>query len=88
MQPWAPAVYFLCLFASALCAWLLARSYSKTGTKLLLWSSLCFVFLAINNLLVVVDLLFVPTIDLTLIRQFSSMAALVVLLYGFIWELD
>jgi hypothetical protein len=78
----------LCLLSSAICAWLLARSYFRSRTRLLLWSSLCFGLLALNNLLVVVDLLVVPAIDLTILRQLSSLAAVFILLYGFIWELD
>ena len=35
-------VYVLCFLTSAACAWLLGRSYARTGTRLLLWSSVCF----------------------------------------------
>ena len=47
------AVYLLCFATSSACAYLLARSYARTGTRLLLWSALCFLFLAANNLAVV-----------------------------------
>jgi len=50
------AVYLLCVVTSTLCAGLLTRSYLRSGTQLLLWSALCFMMLALNNLLVVVDL--------------------------------
>jgi hypothetical protein len=57
--------------------------------RLLLWSAACFVFLALNNLLVVVDILVTgPSIDLSIVRQLSTLIAVSVLLYGFIWELD
>ncbi len=36
------AVYVLCFLTSAACAWLLGRSYSANRTRLLLWSSICF----------------------------------------------
>ena len=89
MLTWAATVYLLCLLASATCAWLLIRSYTRSATRLLLWSAACFVLLALNNLLVVVDLLILPTtIDLTILRQLSSLSAVLILLYGFIWELD
>lgn len=80
-------VYGLCLAASILCAALLARAYRVSGSRLLLWSAVCFGFLALNNLLVVVDMVLTPgTVDLTLARQAAALAAVGVLLYGFIWE--
>jgi len=82
-------VFLLCFATSLLCLVLLARSYIQNGGKLLLWSALGFVFLAINNLLVVIDLVLLPnSIDLLPFRNLSSLAAVAVLLYGFIWETD
>lgn len=89
MSALATIVYLLCLAASAACGWLLVRSYNRHRSKLLLWSAICFVLLAINNLLVVIDLIVLPqAIDLGGLRLASSLAAIAVLLYGFIWELD
>ena len=80
-------VYLLCLATSATCAVLLARSYARTHARLLLWSALCFAFLTLNNLIVVVDILVLPNlIDLSLWRLVASLVAVSVLLYGFIWE--
>jgi Family of unknown function (DUF5985) len=85
----APTIYTLCLLSSAACAWLLIRSFTRTRTRLLLWAAACFVLLALNNLLVVVDLVLTgASVDLGLIRQLCSLAAVSILLYGFIWELD
>lgn len=81
------AVYLLCLATSVACALLLARSYARTRARLLLWSALCFAFLSLNNLIVVIDLLILPTsIDLSIWRLAASLVAVSVLLYGFIWE--
>ena len=78
-------VYVLCFLTSAACAVLLGRSYARSGARLLLWSSLCFVFLALNNFLVVVDLVILPTeIDLRLYRYGFAIAGILTLLYGFI----
>ncbi len=85
---WPAAVYLLCLLTSAVCAWLLVRSYRRTGSRLLMWSAACFVLLTLNNLLVVGDLLIFPSTDLTLLRIGSALAAVATLLYGFIWEAD
>jgi hypothetical protein len=81
-------VYILCFLTSAACAWLLGRSYRQTGTGLLLWSSICFVFLALNNLALVLDLVIWPSpeVDLRLPRLLLALAAGCSLLFGFIWK--
>ena len=82
------AVYILCLLTSVACAGLLVRSYAHTRTRLLLWTATCFALLAVNNLLVVVDLLLLPHVNLVPLRHLASLAAVSVLLVGFIWEAD
>ena len=82
------AVYTLCFLTSSACALLLARNYWRTGARLLLWSALCFLFLAGNNLVVILDMLVLPDIDFRLVRHLLSLAALGVLLFGFIWDLE
>ena len=79
-------VYILCLLTSAACAWLLGRSYSRSGVRLLLWSSICFAFLAANNLALVLDLLVWPEPDLRLPRLLLALAAVVSLIWGFVWD--
>lgn len=89
MEAWAPLVYVLCLLTSATCATLLVRGYVRNKTKFLLWSAACFVLLALNNLIAVVDLVILPAaINLQVARVLASLAAVAVLLYGFIWETD
>ena len=79
-------VYLLCFVTAAACALLLARTWWRTGMRLLLWSALCFLFLAGNSLVVILDLLVLREIDLSLVRTGLSLAAVCVLLYGFIWD--
>ena len=82
-------VYVLCFLTSTACAWLLGRSYHRNGTQLLLWSSICFGFLAVNNLVLVFDLLIWPEgADLRLLRLLLSLAAVVSLIWGFVWEVE
>ena len=83
-------VYVLCFLTSAACAWLLGRSYSRSGVRLLLWSSICFVFLAGNNLILALDLVVwpAPEVDLRLPRLLLSLAAVASLIWGFIWEVE
>jgi hypothetical protein len=82
----AEAVYLLCALTSLVCAVLLLRGYARSRTPLLLWVSLCFVALALNNLLVVVDYLVLPARDLRIWRHGTALAGFAVLLHGFIWE--
>ncbi len=81
-------VYLLCFATSSAVAWLLARNYRRTGARLLLWSALCFACLAANNLAVVVELLILPAADLRLVRLLLSLAAVTVLLFGLIGEME
>ena len=80
------AVYLLCFLTSAGCAALLMRSYRRTRTRLLLWSAICFICLALNNLILVVDLLVLPAWDFRVLRQGFLLLAVGVLLFGFIWD--
>jgi hypothetical protein len=88
MQIFPPAVYLLCLATSVLCAVLLTRSYRRSRTKLLLWSALCFVGLAANNLFLFADAVLFQNIDLRPLRHLSSLAAIAILVYGFVWEAE
>lgn len=82
----AELIYFACFLASVLCATLLVRSYRASRTPLLLWSSLCFVGLALNNALLFLDLTGILEPDLSLYRGVIGLASLMVLLYGLIWH--
>ena len=82
------AVSLLCFATSAACALLLIRNFMRTRARLLLWSGICFSFLALNNLLVILDLLLIPQVSLQIPRLVASIVALGVLLFGFIWDLE
>jgi hypothetical protein len=89
MQAILPSlVYLLCFLTSAACAGLLARQYGVSRSPILLWSAACFVFLALGNLFVVLDILILPDIDLRAARLWVTFIAVCVLLFGFIWEVD
>ena len=79
-------VYLLCAVAALVCSVLLLRAYRRVRARLLLWSGLCFGFLTLNNVLVAVDLVIFPDVDLFLLRNLSALAGIVALLYGLIWE--
>ncbi len=79
-------VYTLGAVVSFICAALLLRGYIRGRRKLLLWSGLCFLLLGVSNSLVFVDLILLPEIDLYLPRLWTTALAMVLLLYGLIWE--
>lgn len=81
-------VYLLCLLTSGLCAFLLARAWRATGTRLLLWAAVCFGLLAVNNLFLFLDLIVFPGVQLLWARQISQLLAICILLYAFIWEAE
>lgn len=82
------AVYAGCFATSGLCAYLLTRSFRRTRARLLLWSAICFVLLAANNLVLFVDMLVLPDVDLRMGRLVLSLGAVVSLLVGCIWDLE
>ena len=81
-------VYLLCFVTSGLCALLLSAQYRRSPSPLLLWSAACFVFLALSNLMVVVDQLVLVDRDLKLSRLVLTLIAVSLLLFGFIWEAE
>lgn len=80
-------LYLLCFLTSTWCCFLLIRSYRRNGSRILLWTAACFVLLAIDNLLVIFDLVITgPSVDLSLPRLFTTFFAVATLLVGFVWE--
>jgi len=79
-------VYVIGACTSAACSVLLMRGYVRGRKRLLLWSGLCFTGLAISNLLIFVDLVLIPDVDLYPYRLATAAVAMLLLLYGLIWE--
>jgi hypothetical protein len=84
----AGIIYSLCALTAVLCATLLLQSYARSRYRLLLWSGLCFVGLSVNNLLLVLDKLVYPHIDLAPWRSAMALLAMCVLLYGLVWDAE
>jgi ABC-type enterochelin transport system permease subunit len=82
----AQTIYILCTLTSLACAGLLFASYRRTRYRLLFWSGSCFGVMTINNLLLVLDKVVFPNVDFLPSRLISALVALVLLLYGLIYE--
>ncbi|HEY9398150.1 MAG TPA: DUF5985 family protein [Burkholderiales bacterium] len=79
-------VYALCALTALTCVVLLLRSYARTGVRLLLWAGICFVGLAVENVILFLDMVVIDDIDLALWRNGAALIGLLFLLYGLIWE--
>lgn len=82
----ATLIYMLCAFTALACAWMLLRSYARNHYRLLLWSGLCFAGMFIQNLIRATGHLVLPDYDLSIARMAIGLGALLLLLYGLIWE--
>lgn len=83
----AETVYILSAMTSLACALMLFRGYLRSQTRFLLWSSLCFIGLTLNNFLLFIDLVIVPQTDLSMWRSMTALGGLALLLYGLIWDI-
>jgi hypothetical protein len=80
-------IYSLCALTSGACLVLLWRSYLRSRLRLLFWSGLCFALLTVNNVLLVVDKVIYPVeVDLTMWRLGAAALAVLLILFGLIWE--
>ncbi len=80
-------LYMLAGLTCLACTALLGREYLRTRARLLLWSTLCFICLSVNNVLLFADLVVYPDIDLRLPRVLASLTGMLFLLYG-CWEAE
>ena len=79
-------VYLLCALTSLVCALLLIRKYRSNRQRLLLFVGACFVGLASNNALLVIDRMVFLGTDLSVMRAAVSLATMGGLLFALIWE--
>ena len=83
----AEAVYVLCALTALACGIMLFRAYLRSGQRFLLWASLCFVGLVLNNVLLYVDLAIIgPDVDLSVPRVATALAGIALLVFGLVWE--
>jgi hypothetical protein len=71
-----------------LCAWLLLRGYSRVRKPLLLWCGLCFAGLALANLTLILDYTVFADFSLYRLRLGIAAGAMLLMLYGLIFESD
>lgn len=79
-------IYLLAAATCLLCAVLLLRAFAKRRAQLLLWSGICFVGLMLENVMMYIDVVVYPDVDLSLVRRLIGVAALSLIVFGLIWD--
>jgi hypothetical protein len=65
---------------------MLFRGYLRSGVRLLFWAGLCFAGLMVDNIILYIDIVVVPDVNLAVWRKLPGLAALMLLIYGLVWE--
>jgi hypothetical protein len=90
----AETVYILCSLTSFACSLLLWRGFVQSRARFLMWSSLCFVGLALNNILLFVDKVVLPDVTgfggvpFPIWRSAAALIGIALLIYGLIWDAE
>jgi hypothetical protein len=82
----AAVIYSLCALTCIACAALLLRSYGRTRFRMLFWGGLCFSMLALSNILNMLDRFVFRDMDLAPARLVTALAAVLLIVFGLIWE--
>lgn len=89
METFRFLLFGLAALTSLGCMVLLFRGYARSGLRLLFWSALCFIFLSVNNILLFVDTILLPSaFDLRALRLGAALLGIACLLYAFVWEAE
>jgi hypothetical protein len=79
-------VYVLCAVTALACSALLLRGWLHRRVRLLWTCSVFFFALALENIILFVDLVLTPEIDLLLLRNSVALIGVIILLVGLVWE--
>lgn len=70
-------VYLACALMSIACAVLLLIRYRQLKSQLVLWCSICFVGLAANNILLFIDTVVFPEIEMPMLSLARNVVGLI-----------
>ena len=79
-------VYILCTITSVASAFFLARASRGASGRLMFWSAICFAGMAVNNLLLYIDVAVGPKYDWSLAPNIVALISVAVLIYALVWE--
>ena len=86
MSWFAELTYVLCAATALACAVLLWRAYRRTRMRLLFWSGICFIALTVENMVLFVDMIVIPAMDFSPMRNMIALFGVLMLLIGLIWN--
>ena len=69
----------LAVLSSLFCTVLLFRAYARRHIRLLMWSTICFIGLTVNNMVLFLDLIVFPDVDLRLFRLVPALIGMLCL---------
>lgn len=79
-------IYIICGLTSLGSAWLLGRGALKRHDGLMFWSSLCFFGMGVNNLLLYLNFIIFPEVELLIVARIAMVFSVLVLNFGLIWH--
>lgn len=82
----AETVYVLCALTSLACVGLLLRAWLDSRVRLLFWTLLCFVGLALNNVMLFIDKVVITDVDLSVWRGLPAALGVAALVYGLVMD--
>lgn len=88
METFKVTLYLLAIVTSLACTVLLFRGYSTSRVRVLMWSAICFTCLTLNNVLLFLDLIVLPEVDLRIVRHVTALVGVLFMIYGFMYDTD
>jgi hypothetical protein len=79
-------IYLVSAGTSIACSFLLWRAWRAKGVRLLFWSALCFLGLALDNVLLYFDLVHFPDVYMYEAPMIVGLISIGLLLFGLIWD--
>jgi hypothetical protein len=80
------AVYILSALIAFGCAVLLLRSFAFARNALLVWAGVCFVGMALNNVMLFLDEFVIRHTDLSAWRTAPALGGMLALVFALVWE--
>jgi hypothetical protein len=81
------AVYILCAVTALACGLFLLRGFRRSRSRLLLWCGLFFLFIAVENAVLFIDLVVLSdAVSLLVLRRAVGLGGVIVLVYGLVWD--
>lgn len=78
---------FGAVLATVACSVVLFRGYTRHRVRILMWGTMFFAFLTLNNVALFIEVVAIPNVDLRTARVVFTGLGTACLLSGFVWDL-